>query len=115
MDFIGDLLKKYLRQLLRKQSSTKLSLKQKTAIETFEEQESFPIDIETVKKINKPTNKYTYSVAFEDSGSDGEFSSTEDDICALKRTQKLKKLKRLKKFGKVQFISDDLVFSIEGF
>ena len=115
MDLIGELLKKYLRQLLCKQSSTKLSLKQKTAIETFEEQESFPIDIETVKKINKPTVKHTNSVAFEDSGSDGEFSSTEDDICAWKRNEKVKKLKRLKKFRKVQFLSDDLVFSMEGF
>ena len=52
--------------------------------DTFEEQESFPIDIETVMKINKPTHNYLNHVAFEDSGSDGEFSSTEDHICTTK-------------------------------
>ena len=115
MDFIGELLKKYLRKLLFKKSSTKLCLKQKIVIETFEEQESFPIDIEIVKKINKSTVKYMNSLSFEGSGSDGEFSSTEDDIFTWKQSQKVKKVKRLKKFRKIQFPSDDLLFSMESF
>ena len=113
MDFIGDLLQKYLRQILCKQSSTKLCLKQKIVIDQ-EEHDSFPIEIETLKKINKPAVKHMNSITFEDSGSDGEFSSTEEDICALKRNEKVKKIRRSKNFRKVQFLSDDLVFSMEG-
>ena len=115
MGFIGKFLKKCLRQLLRKNSTKNLKRRQTLVIDSYEhESESSPIQIETGRRIEETAAKNVNHYCTEDSGSDGEFSSTEESVLVLDRTQKRRKTHKRKKMRRV-FVPQDLVFSMDCF
>ena len=106
---------------MRKKPSKNLGVRQKLVIYSCEagaeefEAESFPIHIVTVRKIKETLDKNLIRLSSdsEDSGSDGEFSSTEDSHCSMDSTQKRKKIRKSRKHRRVILPSVDLVFSMD--
>ena len=135
MEFIGKLLSKYLSHCQRKNSSKTLIIRQKIVIDSFEEDEevSFPIEIESVRWIEETVVKHEDSLGSEysgvrmieetgvrledclgsgDSGSDGDFSSTEDSSCI--RSSAVTKIRRKRKTQKkVKPDEEYLLFSMD--
>jgi hypothetical protein len=92
MGFIEKFLKKCLRQMLRKNSTKNLKRRQKLVIDIYEhDSESSPIQIETGRSIEETATENVNHYCLKDSGSDREFSSTEESVLALDRTHKRRK------------------------
>ena len=95
----------------RTTSSTLVIVKGASNFAFDDEEESSPINIESNRKKEKSFQQILELLDLQDSGSDDEFSSTEEHNQNIKRAQKLKKMRKKKK----SHTPEELLFRMDGF
>ena len=95
-------------------SSTLVIVKEASRRFALDDDESYPISIESNKKNEESFQQILELLDLRDSGSDDEFSSTEEHNQIIRKTQKRKKVKKLRKKDKSKS-PEELLFSMDDF
>ena len=112
MKFFLQFVKKCLGQFEQRTTSSTLVIVEGASNFTFDaEDESFPINIKSNRKKEKSLQQILELLDPQNSGSDDEFSSTEEHNQNIKKAQKLKKMRKKNK----SHSPEELLFRMDDF